>query len=268
MDKAVILARGLGTRMQKTNDCASLTEAQAAVAETGVKALIPIDRPFLDYVLTKLADAAFRRICLVIGPEHDELKNYYNSLNCTRVNIEFAIQHEPLGTADAVLAAENFAEGQEFVVVNSDNYYPAKALNQLRRLQGCGLIGFDRDGMLQGSNIEPERIEGFAVINVDDEGYMRRIIEKPDAKLLASMPEPICLSMNCWRFNSAIFDACRSIEPSSRGELELPHAVQYAIESLNQLFKVIPSSEPVLDLSSRKDIGPVTEKLAGQEVHL
>ena len=73
MEKAVILARGLGRRMRKT-DGASLRDDQQAVAATGVKALVPIDRPFLDYVLTALADAGYRQICLVVGPEHEVLR--------------------------------------------------------------------------------------------------------------------------------------------------------------------------------------------------
>ena len=70
MDKVVILARGLGTRMRAGNAEADLDAGQEAVAATGVKALIPIDRPFLDYVLGDLAEAGYRRVCLVIGPEH------------------------------------------------------------------------------------------------------------------------------------------------------------------------------------------------------
>ena len=56
-DKAVILARGLGTRMRKSDADAALDAKQAAAAETGIKALIPIDRPFLDYVLHVIAQA-------------------------------------------------------------------------------------------------------------------------------------------------------------------------------------------------------------------
>ena len=58
MDKAVILARGLGTRMRVQDAAAGLSADQAAVAATGIKALMPIDRPFLDYVLGALAEAA------------------------------------------------------------------------------------------------------------------------------------------------------------------------------------------------------------------
>ena len=51
--KAVILARGLGTRMRRPEGGLELTSAQSAVAETGLKAMIPIGRPFLDFVFSR-----------------------------------------------------------------------------------------------------------------------------------------------------------------------------------------------------------------------
>ncbi len=42
IDKAVILARGLGTRMRRADQNAGTTEQQAAVADTCIKAMIPI----------------------------------------------------------------------------------------------------------------------------------------------------------------------------------------------------------------------------------
>jgi dTDP-glucose pyrophosphorylase len=269
MDKAVIMARGLGTRMRQQDPEAGLNPQQAEVATTGVKALIPIDRPFLDYVLSALADAGYRRICLVVGPEHEELRQYYgHTLKYRRLELGFAIQEKPLGTADAVAAAESFAAGEPFLVINSDNYYPTLALESLRALPGPGLAAFTRAGMLEGSNIPPERLRRFAFVEVDGQGCLRRIVEKPDPALLASLPEPLAVSMNCWRFDAQIFSACRAIPPSPRGELELPDAVQYAAQVLGQRFKVLWCEEAVLDLSSRADVGPVAARLAGREVRL
>ena len=75
---------------------------------------------------------------------------------------------------------------------------------------------------------------------------MEKIIEKPDEQTLRSLGEPAYVSMNCWRFGPAIFEACRKIKPSSRGELELPDAVQYAIEELGERFKVVRIQGAVL----------------------
>ena len=269
MNKAVILARGLGTRMRKASDTTELTQAEADAAGAGMKALMPIGRPFLDYVLAALADAGYQHVCLVIGPEHDQIREYYTqTARPRRIQVHFAIQKEPLGTADAVLAAEQFAGGDDFACFNSDNYYPVDALQALREIDGCGLVGFDRQGMIAHSNVAADKLRKFAVVRIDENGCLADIIEKPTESQLACLPEPVYLSMNCWRFNSSIFAACRSITPSPRGELEIPDAVRFAMQSLGEPFGVLTSSAPVLDLSSRDDISSIKEKLAGMEIDL
>ncbi|MFH1268059.1 MAG: sugar phosphate nucleotidyltransferase [Planctomycetota bacterium] len=269
MEKAVILARGLGTRMQRPDDAAALNEAQAAAAQTGVKAMIPIGRPFLDYVLSALADAGYRRVCLVVAPEHDAIRRYYHEeVGCERVSVEFAVQEAPKGTADAVAAAASFAGDEPFLVINSDDYYPIEALGRLREQGGSAVALFEQENMIAGSNIPKERIRHFAVGQVDEGQRLLGVLEKPDEATLASLPRPLWLSMNCWRFGPSIFEACRNIKPSKRGELELPDAVQYAIEKLGETFHAVLVRAAVLDLTSRKDVAAVAKRLAHVEVKL
>lgn len=268
-DKIVVLARGLGTRMRRSDGSSSLDDRQAAVAETGLKAMIPIDRPFLDYVLAAAADAGYRRVCLVVGPEHDELRDYYGrQLQPRRITVDFAVQEEPKGTADAVAAAESFAGGDPFAVINSDTYYPVEALRALRRRAGSAVALFDQESVLSGGNVSEERLGQFAVGQVDRQGFLERIIEKPDQETLARLSRPLWLSMNCWQFSGVIFEACRAIGPSPRGELEIPDAVRHAIDVLGERFRVVRVRAAVLDLSSRKDVAPVAAGLAGTEVRL
>jgi dTDP-glucose pyrophosphorylase len=268
MEKAVILARGLGTRMRRADGAAALDEHQRSVAETGVKALIPIGRPFLDYVLSALADAGYRRACLVVAPDHDAIRQYYDTLQPKRLRIEYAVQQEPRGTADAVAAAEAFAGPDPFLAVNSDTYYPPEALRRLREQDGLAAALFEQEAMFAGSNISAERIRQFAVGRIDGEGLLARILEKPDQATLAALPRPLWLSMNCWRFGPPIFEACRNIRPSPRGELEIPDAVQYAIDVLGEPFHAVCVRAPVLDLTSRQDVATIGPKLAGVEVRL
>jgi dTDP-glucose pyrophosphorylase len=268
-DKAVILARGLGTRMRRAAPEAHLTDEQVSVADRGIKAMIPTGRPFLDYVLTALADAGYGRICLVIGPEHDAIRKYYGgTLEYQRIDVEFAVQQEALGTADAVAAAEEFAGGDLVTVINSDNYYPVEALAALRELEGSGLAVFDRGSMVRESNISPDRVAQFAVVELGGDDRLRRIIEKPDEKSLEGLPGPIYVSMNCWRFDRAIFSACRKIERSSRDEYEITDAVQYVIDEMDGGFKALRFEAGVLDLTSRADVAPVAERLISLEVNL
>lgn len=265
--KAVILARGLGTRMRAESADASLDAGQARVAETGVKAMIPMGRPFLDYVLGSLADAGFRKVCLVIGPEHTEVRNYYETTALSRITVEFAEQLHPLGTADAVLAAESFANGETFVVLNSDNYYGSSVLSELSRLQEPALVGFARSGLIELGNVPPERVTRFGALDIGPDGFLLRILPRPNDAMVRS-GEEIYGSMNCWLFDSSIFRACREIALSPRGELELPRAVQLAIDSHGLKMKVIKVRAPVLDLSSRVDIAGVQERLRDVEVSL
>lgn len=267
MHKAVILARGLGTRMRRADNEAQLDDQQNAAADTGVKALIPIGRPFLDYVLSALAQAGYEQVCLVVGPEHGAIRDYYGQkAQPQKLRITFAVQQEPRGTADAVAAAETFAGSDPVLVLNSDNYYPLEALRGLREISGHGVALFEDQAMLTGSNIPADRLRQFAVGKINRQGNMERILEKPDEATLASLPRPLWLSMNCWRFGPSIFEGCRNIQPSPRGELELPDAVGYVMNVLGEPFRVVEVRAPVLDLSSRRDIATVKDKLAGTEV--
>ncbi len=256
------MARGLGTRMRKPDAAAPLNSEQDAAAGTGVKAMIPIGRPFLDYVLGGLADAGFSDVCLVIGPEHGVIRDYYTVQSPPRrLRVGFAVQPQPLGTADAVFAAREFAGGDLFLVINSDNYYPVDALRALRELGQAGVALFERDRLIAGGNIPGDRVQKFALAQIGGDGCLDRILEKPSAEAVRGLGSPVYVSMNCWMFSPVIFRACQAIQPSVRGELELTDAVQCAIDSLGERFRALKFDGAVLDMSSRSDIAAVAEKL-------
>ena len=265
---AVILARGLGKRMRKTDETASLDESQARAADAGMKGMIPIGRPFLDYVISALADAGTKRVCIVVGPEHHAVVDHYtNECKPKRVEISFATQLEPLGTADAVLAAEEFCGADPFLVLNSDNYYPPESLQALRREAPPAIAGFARSALISNGNVPPDRVTRFGALTIDDDGYLVRIVPRA-GETPGSSGEEVYASMNCWSFDTRIFDACRKIEMSPRGELELPRAVQLAIDTMGMRFKVVKLDLPVLDMSTRGDIASVKEKLKAINVRL
>ncbi|HSW38812.1 MAG TPA: nucleotidyltransferase family protein [Acidobacteriota bacterium] len=262
VQKAVIMARGLGTRMRRKDESAVLDRRQSEVAGSGLKALIPIDRPFLDYVISALADAGYSRVCLVIGPEHQVVRDYYTIESPPRrVRIEFAVQEKPLGTADAVRAAREFAGGDLFLAINSDNYYPVEILAAMRALRQSGVALFDRDALVAESNIPADRVQKFSVAEIDMERCLRHIYEKPDDDIFRRLGSPLYVSMNCWVFSPAIFKACLEIRPSARGELELTDAVQYAIDVLGEKHKAMMFRSAVLDLATRSDVAAVAERL-------
>ena len=253
--KAVILARGLGSRMRKAASGVALTAEQSKAADAGVKAMISLDgRPFLDYVISALADAGFTEVCLVIVAKR-------------RVRISYAVQAEPLGTANAVLAAEEFAGDDRVLVINSDNYYPTEALALLREVPGSALVGFTREGMLASSNIPADRIAAFALATADASGNLAELVEKPDEATVRRLGSEAVISMNCWLCTPAIFPAARAIPKSARGEYKITDAVRHAIAG-GDPYHVVRAGFGVLDMSNRGDIASVVEALRAREVSL
>jgi dTDP-glucose pyrophosphorylase len=253
--------------MRKSDPSASLGDNQTAAADLGMKGMIPIGRPFLDYLISALADAGFERACLVIGPEHRAVVDHY-TLNSRpqRIALDFAIQEKPLGTADAVLAAEKFCGSEPFVVLNSDNYYPASALEALRQAIPPAIAGFARSSLIADGNVPPDRVARFGALTIDGDGFLVRIV--PRAGDQPDVDGEVYASMNCWLFDARIFDACRNVTMSPRNELELPRAVQLAIDTMEMKFNVVRLHLPVLDMSTRGDIASVEAKLKSINVRL
>ncbi len=262
IDTAVVLARGLGSRMRREGTGA-LTPEQAAAAASGHKALMPIGgHRLIDYSLSALADAGIRRAVLVVAPEHEEFARHVERLSPRRLAVDFAVQEEPRGTADAVASAREAVDGASFVMVNGDNLYPREGIAALLDQERTTLLGFERAGLVEHSNIAAERIAAFAIVEHED-GVLRRILEKPTAEQLEAAGPDALVSMNAFAFAPEIFEACERIAPSERGELEIVDAVRALQE-----VRVLPVAGGVLDLSRRDDIDEVERRLAGVEVAL
>jgi dTDP-glucose pyrophosphorylase len=265
--KAVVLAAGRGTRMQAARPALALEPAQAEHADRGVKSLIPFHGvPFIAYVLGALADAGFGEVCIVVGAGADAVRRLAESLATSRIRIVTAAQAAPLGSADALLAAEAFTAGDDFAVINADNYYAPASLALLHTLGGSGLVAFRVGILTAAGNVTVERIAAYALVTTDN-GRLTDIVEKPAAAVVHRLDPASLVSMTCWRFGPSVYAACRSVPRSTRGEYELPAAVRLMMQRGERLHAAV-SAEPVLDLSVRDDIPSVAALLRGVGVRL
>lgn len=266
--RVVVLAAGRGTRMRRPAAGVALDDAQRRMADRGLKPLVPFHgHAYLDYVLSALADAGCGEACIVVPRDDDAIRAHYAAASTRRIRLAFATQHEPLGSAHALLAAEPFIGGGEFLVINADNVYPPAAVAALLDVRGSALAGFRRDALVAGG-IPPERIAAYALVTADPEGCLAEIVEKPGPDRLRAFGDDALVSMTLWRFTPTILDACRAIGPSARGEYELPDAVAYAVRVLGERVRIVPVDGGVLDLSSREDIPAAAERLRGVRVEL
>jgi dTDP-glucose pyrophosphorylase len=269
---SVLLARGLGRRMREPDGAAiALDAAQQNAAAAGQKAMMPVGtsdgRPFLDYVLSALADAGCGDVILVVPPDHDAIRERYRSSHLSRLAVRFVVQPEATGTAHAVLAAEREVGAGPFLVLNADNLYPVEVLRALARIDGPGLPAFERGRLVEESGFPEERVAQFAVLRVDQDGWLTGIREKPGPGDPAASKSRALISMNLWRFDRRIFEACRDVPRSPRGEYELPEAVGLAV-ARGVRFQTLAARGAVLDLSRRADIARVSARLAGLEPRL
>jgi dTDP-glucose pyrophosphorylase len=265
---AVIMARGLGSRMRREDAAVSLDASRASVADAGIKGMIPIKRPFLEYVISALADAGLEKVVLVVGPDHDTIRTHFtHAVSPTRVRMSFAVQDAPIGTANAVTSAAAVVGDEPFLVLNADNYYPVEAYRALAAEESAGTVAFDRDALVRDGNIDAERVRSFAVLRVSDEGMLTGIIEKPGDALDLTSNEARWVGMNLWAVTPDIVSACRRVPKSARGEYELPEAVGMALQE-GVAVRAVRMAAPVLDLSQRSDIASVVERLGHLEPRL
>jgi len=256
---------------------AGLTPEQARAAAMGQKGMMPLPgpdgrlRPFLDYVLSELADAGFVDVALVVPPAPTDgsaqpLREYYGGAGRpARVRIWFVVQDEARGTADAVASAASWIGERPFVVLNADNLYGEAALRALREAAGPALSVYERDDLVRTSGIPAERVGSFALLQVTPDGYLADIVEKPGVEAVDAAGPHALISMNCWRGDASVLQACRDVPVSPRGEYELPSAIRLAITRGTQL-QAIAATGPVLDLSRQEDVAFVMERLQHVEV--
>lgn len=271
---AVVLAAGLGSRMRRDDASAPLGAAQAAAAARGLKGMIPDSRgrPFLDHVLSSLADGGVTDVCLVIGRDHDPIRDHYTLCPPRRVQITLVVQESPRGTADALLTAAPWIGSDDVLVLNADNLYPLAAIAVLVNLGEPGLVAFEREALIRESNIDAARLAAFAILALRPDDTLAGIVEKPAGGERATQhhdPNRASadewISMNLWRFDAQVLAACRDVLPSPRGELELPLAVALAL-SRGVRFRAVRMAAGVLDLSNRGDILEVARRLGDNDI--
>ena len=208
--KALVLSGGKGTRLRPlTFTCA--------------KQLIPVgNKPILGYVLDQVAATGITEVGVITAPETGQyVEDYVGDGSKWTLDVSY-ISQEPLGLAHAVKTAQPFLGQDSFVMCLGDNVTGQGLNTYVKKFQEEHL-----DGLIILKEVENP--SSFGIAQLDDEGNIVRLVEKPKA------PMGNLAIIGTYLFSDKVHQAIARIKPSWRGELEITDAIQ---EMINLGFTV------------------------------
>ena len=198
MRKGIILSGGMGTRLYP---CTEVTSKQ----------LLPVyDKPLVYYPLSTLMLAGIRDIMIINSPNDAEaFRRLCKDGSQWGISISYAIQPEPKGIAECFRIAADWIAGDDVTLILGDNiFYGNELINRFNAATwnnaGCTLFAYHV--------ADPER---FGVIDLDERGEPRAIIEKP------KKPPTNYAVTGLYFYNNDVVQYSYQIQPSARGELEI-----------------------------------------------
>ncbi|WP_248896408.1 UTP--glucose-1-phosphate uridylyltransferase AglF [Haloplanus halobius] len=204
--KAVILAAGKGTRLRPLTD-------------DKPKVLVEVnDKPLIEYAFDSLIDIGISEFVVVVGYKKEQIMERYDDAY-EGIPITYAHQRDQLGLAHALLTAEPYIE-DDFMLMLGDNIFEANLADVVDRQAE------DRaDAAFLVEEVPWEEASRYGVCDTNEDDEITRVVEKPDD------PPSNLVMTGFYTFTPAIFHACHLVQPSDRGEYELPDAIDLLIQS-------------------------------------
>ncbi|MBS7636494.1 NTP transferase domain-containing protein [Candidatus Bathyarchaeota archaeon] len=229
--KAVVLAAGEGVRLQP-------------ITSTRPKPLISVGgKPVLEHCLSVIKACGISEVVIVVHYMAEAIHGFFGSGEKLGIKIEYAYQKGVLGTGNAVSVVEPYVDG-EFLLVYGDLLFAAEALKKVLETH------HQKRPSATLSVVHVERPEDYGIVELRDDGGVKRIIEKPSRE---EAPTNLA-NAGLYVFTPEIFETVKRISASSRGEWEITDAIEFLIKEEKPVFAVEIQRDEWFDIGRPWDL--------------